>query len=326
MPFSASYDRTTKIISALVCLGLLAVVVLVHNFVLDCLSLLVLAISVAYSPRSYVLEGQSIVVRRFAGAARIALEGIREARRTTSEDLRGCIRLGGSGGLFGYYGLFRTAKLGKCTWYVTDRRNSVVVITNKQTALFSPDDTDGFLSAIRAVAPPSEGTYSTPDAFLPRRLSPLGTTIVVCVALAVVSLGVATTTYSPGPPSFTLTSDALTIHDRFYPVTLRASEVDVNGIRIVDLDQNTPWRPVRRTNGFANSHYQSGWFLAANGAKVRLYRAGGSRAVLLPPTGAGSPVLYQAADPELFVEQIRAQWGRPASRLAKAGKWIHYAQ
>ena len=26
--------------------------------------------------------------------------------------------------------------------------------------------------------------------------------------------------YSPGPPSYTLTPDALTFHDKFYPVTL----------------------------------------------------------------------------------------------------------
>jgi hypothetical protein len=326
VPFSASYDRGAKILSALVCLGLLAVVVLVHNFILGGLSLLVLAICVAYSPRSYVIEGQSIVVRRLAGAARIGLEDVREARRVTAEDLRGCIRLRGSSGFFGYYGLFRTAKLGKCTWYVTDRSKSVVVITQAKTVLLSPDDTDGFLSAIRVVAPRSTAVEGAPEFAGPRRLSPLGTTIVVCIVLAVISLAVAASSYAPGPPGYTLTSDALTIHDRFYPVTLRAPEVDLSGMRIVDLDQNTPWRPVRRTNGFANSHYQSGWFLAANGVKVRLYRAGGSRAVLLPPTGAGSPVLYQAADPELLVEQIRAQWGRPARRLANAGKWIHYAQ
>jgi PH (Pleckstrin Homology) domain-containing protein len=325
--FSASYDRSAKILSALVCLGLLAVVFLVHNLVIGGLSLLVLAICVAYSPRGYVIEGQSIVVRRMAGAASIALEGVREVRRVTAEDLRGCIRLRGSSGFFGYYGLFSTSKLGKCNWYVTDRSKSVVVITSTRTVLLSPDDTDGFLSAIRAIAPASTtGVVGTPEFTGPRRLSPLGTTIVVCAVLAAISLGVAASSYAPGPPGYTLTSDALTIHDRFYPVTLRATEVNLSGMRIVDLDQNTPWRPVRRTNGFANSHYQCGWFLAANGVKVRLYRAGGSRAVLLPPSGAGSPVLYQAADPDLLVEQLRSEWGRPASRLANAGRWIYYAQ
>ncbi len=65
-------------------------------------------LSYAYSPRGYTLAERSIVVKRLIGGARIPLERVREARRTTSADLRGCIRLWGSGGMFGYYGLFRT--------------------------------------------------------------------------------------------------------------------------------------------------------------------------------------------------------------------------
>src|ERR1039458_8042634 len=101
MRFSASFDRTTKIISGLVCLVLLAVVIAVHNVVASVLALLVLAVSVAYSPRGYVLDGRLILVQRLAGAARIPLDDVREARRATPDDFRGCVRLWGSGGLFG---------------------------------------------------------------------------------------------------------------------------------------------------------------------------------------------------------------------------------
>ena len=51
--------------------------------------------------------------------------------------------------MFGYYGLFRTTKLGKCTWYVTRRDRMIVVATDSKTTLYSPDDTAGFLAAIR---------------------------------------------------------------------------------------------------------------------------------------------------------------------------------
>lgn len=81
------------------------------------------------------------------GKARISLEGLREARRANADDMQGAIRLWGSGGFFGYYGLFRTSRLGRCWWYVTNRRNLVVVIAG-QTALFSPDDVDGFLASL----------------------------------------------------------------------------------------------------------------------------------------------------------------------------------
>jgi hypothetical protein len=123
--------------------------------------------------------------------------------------------------------------------------------------------------------------------------------------LGVAALAIA---YAPGAPGYTLTSEALTIHDRFYPVTLRASDVDMQGIRIVDLRQNTEWRPVRRSNGFANSHYRAGWFQLADGRKVRLYQADSQFVVLLPPKGDGAPVLYEAAGPEKFVREIRTAW------------------
>jgi hypothetical protein len=152
MRFSASYDRTTKILSTIVCLGLLAVIVIVHNLVLTCLSLLVIVLCFAYSPRGYVLAGRSILVKRLAGTIRIPIDELREARRATPDDFRGGIRLWGSGGLFGYYGLFSTAKLGRSTWYVTDRSNGVVVITASKTVLFSPDAAEVFLAAIRAGA------------------------------------------------------------------------------------------------------------------------------------------------------------------------------
>jgi hypothetical protein len=153
MTFSVSYDRATKIISTLVCLFLLAVITYTRSPVFSLIAVLLILVSYAYSPRGYILADRSILVQRLAGQPRIALEDVREVRRATPDDLRRAIRLRGSGGLFGYYGLFRSAKLGKFKAYVTDKNNRVVVITGSKTALFSPDDVDGFLNAIRAAAP-----------------------------------------------------------------------------------------------------------------------------------------------------------------------------
>jgi hypothetical protein len=139
-----------------VCLGLLAITLTVRNIGVATLAVVVLAVSYAYSPRGYRVAGNSVAVRRLAGTARVELNGVREARRATPDDVRGSFRLWGSGGLFGYFGLFTTAKLGRCTWYVTDRSKSVVVITAAKTVLFSPDDPDGFLAAIRAGAQSTE--------------------------------------------------------------------------------------------------------------------------------------------------------------------------
>ena len=153
---SASYDRTTKIFQHCCVSGFAGgnLCCSQHHSVLP-VAVRHDSCVYAYSPRGYSLDGRSILVERLAGPVRIALDDVREVRRATPDDFRGCIRLGGSGGLFGYYGLFSTAKLGKSTWYVTNRSNSVVVITAAKTVLFSPDDPEAFSTTIRAYAPVS---------------------------------------------------------------------------------------------------------------------------------------------------------------------------
>jgi hypothetical protein len=154
--FAASYDLTTKIISALVVVFPLVIAAIVHSIFIGGLGLLIAFFAFAYSPRAYVVSDRAIEVERLIGNVQAPLEDVRESRRINTEDLRGCIRLWGSGGLFGYYGLFRTTRLGRCTWYVTNRKNVVVIIAQSKTTLYSPDDVDGFLETIRASMPVRE--------------------------------------------------------------------------------------------------------------------------------------------------------------------------
>ena len=320
--FSVSYDRTTKVISTVVSIGLLVAAVAVHNLPVAVLALAIFGLAFACSPRGYVISNGLATVKRSIGDVRIPLEGVREARVITKDDLRGCIRLWGNGGLFGYYGLFRTHALGVCSWYVTNRSQAIVVKTAAKTVVFSPDDKEGFLSAVRNAAP--EGIVVAPEPFagiqVGRSSKPVGVLIGIAVAIVAIGLAAWAMLYSPGPPAYTLIGDSLTIHDKFYPVTLQASAVDIGHIRVVNLATEADWRPVVRTNGFANSHYRSGWFRTANGRTIRLYQAGGSRMVLLPPKGNGVPVLYQAEDPEEFVQEITTRWtGLPSRDHVRRG-------
>jgi len=303
--FSTSYDSTAKIVSAVVVLLFLVIVFATRSMIAAGIEAVLLFLSYGYSPRGYTVLDGSLIVKRLIGDVRISLSDIREARPAAADDLSGCIRLFGSGGLFGWYGLFRTSKLGKCTWYVTNRANAVVLITGAKTAVISPDDVDGFIGVIRPALPSATrsdaiGTY--PASGLTGKL--------LAGAVGIVALSIAALTwfYSPGPPSYTLTPQSLTIHDRFYPVTLNAAAVDVG----VD----TAWQPTLRTNGFANPHYRSGWFRIASGRTIRMYRADGKRLVLLPPAGSGTPVLLETKDPEEFVREVRQErlfWARTSS-------------
>jgi hypothetical protein len=176
--------------------------------------------------------------------------------------------------------------------------------------VISPDDVQGFISASgmpsRGLAPSGAPPFEAPRGV--RRYT--GAIVGLAVGGLVLALVALMMSYAPGPPSYTFTGDALTIHDRFYAVTLKAGAVDTEGMRVVDLSPGSEWRPTLRTNGFANLHYQSGWFRVANGKKVRLYSAGAMRLVLIPPQGDGTYVLLQARDPDGFIQEVRRAWPR----------------
>ena len=249
--FSASYDRTTKIVSAIACMLLAIPAATVHSIGVRIVSVLVMLVSYAYSPRSYGFADGSIVIKRLVGTVRIPFKDIQDVRPVTKEDLTGTIRLWGSGGMFGYYGWFQTPRLGRCKWYMTDRSKAVVVRTATQTVLVSPDPREIFLDRIRAWAPPRAKSADQPLAGTlasvgsPAWVGPVAVGVVMAVAGAVTSLVLL---YAPGPPGYSLTADAITIHDRFYPVTVPAPGVDVRNIRVVDLTRDLEWRPTTRTN------------------------------------------------------------------------------
>jgi Bacterial PH domain len=80
-------------------------------------------------------------------------------------------------------------------------------------------------------------------------------------------------------------------------------------VRVVDLRLEPGWKPVLRTNGFGNPHYQAGNFRTASGRAVKIFSTGTDRLVLLPPSSAnGTPVLLDAADPDQFVARVRKEW------------------
>lgn len=302
--FTASFDRTTKIISAVIALSLLIPIFLLHSFLIGAIAFLVLALAYAYSARGYVVSGKALTVKRLIGNISFPLDEISEVRQATSADLDGCIKLWGSCGLFGYYGLFRTSRLGNCWSYMTDREKAVVVVAGK-TTLFSPDDTEGFLAAIQAAAPAS--TVSAPQPSAKTGVPVMGW-LVGAIAIIPLAFIIPALSYSPGIPRYTLTDRALTINDKFYPVTIQASDIDTPHLSVIDLTRDRNWQPTSRTNGFSNAHYHSGWYRTANSTKIRLYRADSKQLVLIPPKLNGVPVLLEVKNPDQFIAELRQKW------------------
>ena len=289
---------------------ILTCVVMTRNVFVGAAGAAVILVSYALAPRGYAVLGRALLVkRRLWRSVAVSLESVRELQPATAEDFRGALRLWGNGGVFGYYGLFQTAKLGKCRWFLTNRSNAVVLVTEEKTVLVSPDDVPEFMAAVRGVAAVPD-TYTGALRLQMSETSSAGRWVGGAIATVVLAIVGFAFLYAPGPPKLTLTAHALEIHDRFYPFTLSAADVDIAGIRVVDITGDPEWRPTARTNGFANAHYHSGWCRTANGRTALMYWADGRRLVLLPPKGNGPAVLVEATEPEKLVATIRDEWAR----------------
>ena len=320
--FGAHHDRMTRIISGGVVMVLVAIPLIAMRSgvvaVIEALvSVTVIALAYAFSPRGFEVSNGAFRVKRLAGDVVFPLTNLRFVRNANPADFRGCVRLWGNGGLFGYYGWFWSKSLGKSRWYVTDRSKAAVVTDGSQIILVSPGDLDGFRAAIERadadeLAPSVESASAgvallrTESAGSKRPFAPI---VGLAIAGFVVAFVAATLLYAPGRPPVDLTSNALVIHSRFYGMTVAASSVDAAHVRVVDLGAELGWQPTMRTNGFGNPHYRAGEFRTANGQTVKLFTTGSERLVLLPPSSKdGLSVLLDVDEPDQFAARIRQQW------------------
>jgi hypothetical protein len=109
-------------------------------------ALLVLgAVCMAFRPRAFVFDGRGLEVRRALHGRRIAAP--LTAERVPLSSLVGA-RLLGSGGLFGYLGLFKLDGGGRVSAVLTARGSAVLVRGSGSSVLLSPADPDGLLRAL----------------------------------------------------------------------------------------------------------------------------------------------------------------------------------
>jgi uncharacterized membrane protein YphA (DoxX/SURF4 family) len=304
--FSVSYDSAAKTISAAVTVMFLVLGLATQNVAVGILFALILAAAFAWSPTGYSIADGFLSVHRVMGNLQIPLASIQEVRIASPEDLQGSLRIFGSGGLFGYYGTFRSPKLGKHTWFVTRHSHAVIVVIGTEKFVLSPDDVDGFLAWTRpAGSAPSVRFMQAPATPSHSRTAWMAAAIVA----AATTLVIGTVFYSPGLPEYTLTNSSLAIRDYFYPVTLGAKDIDLSHARVVDFTFDPDWAPVARTHGFGNAHYHSGFFRVASGAEVRMYRGDSTKVVLLPSRNGDDPVLIETSEPTRFLKELRQKWG-----------------
>jgi hypothetical protein len=96
------------------------------------------------APRAYVIEDGGLTVRRLLGAVRV--DGPLRVEPVEAKTLMGA-RLLGSGGLFGYQGLYRLDGA-RYAAALTARDRAVLVLGREGGALVSPDDREALLALV----------------------------------------------------------------------------------------------------------------------------------------------------------------------------------
>ena len=155
MKYKASLDTLTKGITIgvfvlLIVIGQISVralftsqadtaTILVHLGILLLLFIILLG-SWLYAPRFYTIANNILTINRPIGKVKIKLGDIKQVRLLTDNEMKGLIRTFGVGGLFGYFGKFHATDFGNMTFYATQRKNKILIVTNNSKIIITPDD------------------------------------------------------------------------------------------------------------------------------------------------------------------------------------------
>jgi hypothetical protein len=102
----------------------------------------------AMAPKGYALNDVELLIDRDMKPIKIPLKEILGVSALEDGLLRSSLRLMGTSGYYGYYGLFWNRKLGRYRAYVTRTKDLLAVKTEKGLYVLSPDDTKDFAAAL----------------------------------------------------------------------------------------------------------------------------------------------------------------------------------
>jgi hypothetical protein len=156
MIYKASLDKMAKAISFLfVMIAILMLffpkLISIDNqgfnelFFISPILIIVSIICFILKPSHYILEEDAIIIHRMFNDVKILHSDILKVELVPAEKLKWSIRTFGVGGLFGYFGKFYNRNIGSMTWYATQRENFVLIKTNKNNIIITPDDAENFV-------------------------------------------------------------------------------------------------------------------------------------------------------------------------------------
>jgi hypothetical protein len=128
------------------------------------------------------------------------------------------------------------------------------------------------------------------------------------VAIGLILVGVIVLLGSVGYQSrhatFTVTDGGLRISPGLYSRFIPREQIDAAGIRVVNLNVETQYKPKWRTNGAGLPGYSAGWFKLENKEKALLFVTDRSSVVYIPTTENYS-VMLSIREADEFVDLLQ---------------------
>ena len=113
--------------------------------------LLLIVIAYGFSVKSYQVTSESLLVKRPFQNAVFPRSNIASVVAMDKQEMGFAWRLFGSGGFFGYYGLFASKPLGRFTMYGTQSCNYVLIaLADGKKIVLTPDAPEEFVAALKA--------------------------------------------------------------------------------------------------------------------------------------------------------------------------------
>lgn len=120
------------------------------RFTVTILPLAIIFATLPFMVRGFVLAPGELRVERLGWQNRFALADVVSVK-IDPEALRGSIRLWGSGGLFGFFGIFRNRQLGVYHAYGTDPKRAVILKLNQRTIVVTPEHPERFVAELETL-------------------------------------------------------------------------------------------------------------------------------------------------------------------------------
>lgn len=319
MRFPAPKDRVVLLVTGFAALVLVAVVAVVGyaaahalgpletgiGWAVGLLGATILGVAWGLAPRGYSLEGSTLRVDRPLRPVVIRLAEVREAALLPEGAARGALRVGGSGGLFGFYGWFWGRTLGGFRMYASRTSRLVRVDTREERFVLSPEPPERFLEALLGRAP--SAVRAEPSAPIARRGLPARAWGGLGGALALVALGVGgilLAAHAFAPAGAVVDAGEIRIERNAAPPVV-VPLADVQSARPLERGAaGRVWR-VSGYSGFSGC-VAYGRFRSSALGDFRLYSWRCGPWVLLE-TREGR-IALTPEDPDGFVEEVRAGW------------------